>query len=197
MTNYANKPHCMIEIQSICDVEGVSHQSIFMTDFLECMDSQLIDVAVLINAFLGECEYHFDQPEHFQKFYDGFTTNLRAWTDADKVEHRILPDNGELLDAKYIEAMYLVVSKFELPILSFSLTLDHLFNAFMKIDLPTQMQNPNICMEKLAKYNKPLAHIVQTFAKWIEAGHRSISTEMFESLNDSYFPLTYPNTVAS
>lgn len=195
MTNYANKPHCMLEIQSVCNKEGVSYQSFFMTDFLECMDSQLIDVAVLINAFLGE--YHFDQPDHFQKLYDAFTANGQAWTDADKVEHRIMPDSGELLDAKYVEAMYVVIGKFELPILSFSLTLDNLFNAFMEIDLLTQLKNPNICMEKLAKYNKPLAHIVQTFAKWIEKGHKSISTEMFESLNDSYFPFSSPNKVAS
>lgn len=195
MTNYADKPHCMLEIQSSCDKEGISYQSFFMTDFLGCMDSQLIDVALLINAFLGE--YDFDQPVHFQKLYDEFTANGRAWTDADMVEHRIMPDSGELLDAKYVEAMYVVVGKFELPILSFSLTLDRLFNAFMEIDLPTQLKNPSISMEKLVKYNKPLAHIVQTFAKWIENGHKSISTEMYESMNDSYFPYSTPNKVAS
>lgn len=195
MSNYAQKPHCMLEIQSICNQKGISYQSFFMTDFLECMDSQLIDVAVLINAFLGE--YDFDQPIHFQKFYDEFTANGRAWTDSDKVEHRIMPDNGELLDAKYVEAMYVVLGKFELPILSFSLTLDHLFNAFMEVDVLTQLKNPNISMEKLEKFNKPLAHIVQTFAKWIEKGHKSISTEMFESLNDSYMPYTTLKQVAN
>ena len=189
MLNPLNQPHCAVELQTISELNGIDSKTIIVTGFQPSMDSQLVDASVLINAFLGEHSFH--QKINLEVFCQQFSKNLFAWTDSDNDENRIdILNGGELLDEKFIEAMYVVGGKLELPIISFELTLECLFNAFLSLDFVNEIKNANIDLGTLEKNHKPIFHIVQTFAKWIENGHKSISTEMFESLNDSYFSVS-------
>jgi len=182
--------HCLNQIQVFTPDGEIENLDVIMTNFQQSMDRQLIAMAMLLNLYFSE--HVFEQPCSLEHFFNQFTKQKLALVDETNIEFLVNPETGELLDHKYIEALYLVNSKVEMNIISFELIFNQLFESLQELNLVDALLDPKYAalMDKLEEYNHTLFQVVSTFSKWMENGETSISSDMFEQLNESYVPRT-------